>query len=258
MKKILMGGLFAILLSLSIGTTTVYAESAETSETVSEMESIEDSIVNENSSEINESVNQTVNETEESALQKWFDEHVMPFLGTAIASTGTTATILVLIFKALLSRVEKKLKEAYDKKSEAEKQEYDFNTLMTNFTGTINQTIETLKAVFETKGETLEETTKVFAEKYVELQAQITEMVKVINQVTSSNTSLQETVKTENDKLHALMQAEQSEMKKLSQEDMKLITDILLIAYTNNPHLVSNGYATAIKETVETYEKSKE
>lgn len=253
MKKILLGGLFAVLLSLSIGATTVYAESTETSEAVLEMESV----VNENSSENEESVNQTVNQPQESALQKWFDEHVMPFLGTAIASTGTTATILVLIFKALLSRVEKKLKEAYEKKSEAQKQQYDFNALMTNFTGSLNQTVETLKAVFETKGETLEETTKIFAEKYVELQAQITEMVKIVNQVTNSNISLQDTVKTENEKLHALMQAEQTEMKQLSQEDMKLIKEILLIAYTNNPHLVSNGYATAIKQAVEDYEKSK-
>ena len=253
MKKILLGGLFAVLLSLSIGATTVYAESTETSEAVLEMESV----VNENSSENEESVNQTVNQPQESALQKWFDEHVMPFLGTAIASTGTTATILVLIFKALLSRVEKKLKEAYEKKSEAEKQEYDFNALMSNFTGSLNQTVETLKAVFETKGETLEETTKMFVEKYVELQAEIGEMVKIVNQVTNSNRSLQDTVKTENDKLHALMQAEQAELKKLSQEDMKLITDILLIAYTNNPHLVANGYATNIKLAVENYDKNK-
>ena len=82
-------------------------------------------------------------------------------------------------------------------------------------------------------------------------------MVKIVNKVTNSNISLQDTVKTENEKLHALMQAEQTEMKQLSQEDMKLIKEILLIAYTNNPHLVSNGYATAIKQAVEDYEKSK-
>ena len=47
MKKFILGGLFAVLFSLSIGVTTVYAEDTETNGTVSEMESVVDDSVDE-------------------------------------------------------------------------------------------------------------------------------------------------------------------------------------------------------------------
>lgn len=265
MKKLIMGGLFAVLFSLSIGVTTVYAEDTETNGTVSEMESVEEtseleSIVDDSVNETVTSEENSVDNVEESHLQTWFEENVMPYLGTALAGAGGTATafgILVLIFKHLLKKIEGKLKESYEKKSEAEKQQYDFKVLMSEFTGTLTQTVETLKAVFESKGETLEQTSLMFLDMYNDLQEKIKEMANIVSQVVNSNVELSKTVNAENEKLHTLMQAEQAEIKKLSQEDMKLITDILLIAYTNNPHLVSNGYATNIKLAVENYGKNK-
>jgi hypothetical protein len=265
MKKFILGGLFAVLFSLSVGVTTVYAEDTETNGTVSEMESVEET--SELESIVDDSVNETitseeisVDNVEESHLQTWFEETVMPYLGIALAGAGGTAsvvTILAFLVKYLLKKFEGKLKEAYEKKSEAEKQQYDFNVLMSEFTGTLTQTVETLKAVFESKGETLEQTSLMFLDMYNDLQEKIKEMANIVSQVTNSNVELNKTITSENEKLHTLMQAEQKQMRQLSHEEMKLITDILVIAYTNNPHLVSNGYATNIKLAVEEYEKNK-
>lgn len=275
MKKLIMGGLFAVLFSLTAGVTTVYAEDTETSGTISEMESVEeivDETTTEESSEVDNSVDETITSeknsvydeeevTEESPLQLWFNKNVMPWLNTALAAaggTGAAAAVLALLIKWIISRLEKKLKEAYEKKAEAEQEKADFNILMANLTSRFDNTVDILKEIYEQKGNNLQEATEAFAAKYSELQAEMVELYKVINQVAGSNKALESTVKTENSKLHELMQSEQKQMLKITESDMKLITEILIIAFTNMPYLVSNGYATSIKKAVQNHEKEEQ
>jgi hypothetical protein len=274
MKKLIMGGLFAVLFSLTAGVTTVYAEDTETSGTISEMESVEeivDETTTEESSEVDNSVDETITSeensvyeeeevTEESPLQVWFNENVMPWLGTAIAAaggTGAVTAILALLIKWIIQKIESKLKEAYEKKAEADKQEQDYNEVMSSFTNSLNATMVMMKEIFEQKGDAVDTATKAFAEKYDELAKELGNMQEIVCRVTDSNVALSNTVVAENLKMQDAITASQSATGKMVAEDMKLLEEILIIAFTNMPYLVSNGYATKIKEVVKEHEQKK-
>lgn len=274
MKKLIMGGLFAVLFSLTAGVTTVYAEDTETSGTISEMESVEeivDETTTEESSEVDNSVDETITSeensvyeeeevTEESPLQVWFNENVMPWLGTAIAAaggTGAVTAILALLIKWIIKKIESKLKEAYEKKAEADKHEQDYNEVMSSFTNSLNATMVMMKEIFEQKGDAVDTATKAFAEKYDELAKELSNMQEIVCRVTDSNVALSNTVVAENLKMQDAITASQSATGKMVAEDMKLLEEILIIAFTNMPYLVSNGYATKIKEVVKEHEEKK-
>lgn len=247
-----MGGLLAVLFAFGLSTTTVYAEGTEEvipeTEIVEEVETPENEVIEE---EITEEVNSEAESTEvaveESPLQVWFNEEVMPWLGTALAAAGGTGaclSVLALVIKYLLGKVESKLKEAYEKKNEADKEKEDFNELVKGLTGSLDATVDTLKEIFSQKDATLEQTTAMFAERSDELRKELMNMYNIVSEVTSSNKELQENIS-----------AEQKQMTALVDEDMKLLTEVLIIAFTNMPYLVANGYATKIKEVVKSYEE---
>lgn len=267
MKKFILGGLFAALLSLGICTTTVYAEGTEGEVIVSEMEIVEevetpneevDENENNSETEVYDSVNDAeVNSgavIEESELQAWFNEKVMPWLGIATAAgggAGVVAAILAALFKWIIKKIESKLKEAYEKKADNEKDKEEFNVLIKELTERFDSTFDNLKQLYEQKGDNLQEATTAIHEDMMGIYS-------VVEKLGISNKMLENTVTAENKKLHELMQSEQKEMLKLTETDMKLITDILVIAFTNMPYLVSNGYATSIKKAVQNYEDEKQ